>query len=982
MANVGYATLTVSPSLRGAQATMQRQLSGIMPAAGQRAGRQLGTGIQTGTQRGVGRLSGAMGAIGGAVASTTSSIRERFGGAFGAASAGAGELRAQIRGMATMGATLAAGLGFINIASDIYQVATGAQHTEAVLEGLYSTAGHGADEAQKMMGLLNDRFSRSGIAMQAFQQGASDLAYLGLTAEETANLMQFMESTISATGGSAEELGRVTTALASAQNAGRASAAELNQISQAGVPIYDMLADHLGITNAQIRDLTGSGELLVEDVLEAMQAQGGTWAAGLVDGAERADRTWSSAWDSMRNTFINGVANELIPLLDRVSPIVHRMADGVGAAFGALPGVLSRAGQAMRDSGVTTALETIARGVADLARGAGPALVGFAIGAGAALAGLVLALEPLGVLLGQVGQWMQDNQTVVQVFGLVVGALATAWFTVVKPILAVVAAFKAGGAAIALLSNPVGWVIGALALLAAGFVYAWKNSEKFRDAVVGAWEWVKDATAAVVDWFTSTAWPAIQEWWDNVVESASGASGHWADAWESIKTIFSQVWEIISGLWDEYGQAFINDMMTLGELLKSMWSGLWTAIGGILAGAWQIISGVFSGALQIISGILDFFIGLFTGDWQRMWDGIVSIGEGLWTAIVAIFEGLVTAIWGILQGLWDIIVGIWEAIYTWLVGNSIVPDLVEAIVEWFHKLSDWISDVLSAMWGIIKGIWTKIYDGISSVVSTIVEAVTSAWDRARTTTQRVFQAVWDTITRIWTRIRTTISNAVTSARTTISNAWNTVRTTTSNAWNAIVSAVTTRVTNLISRVRQIPSRIYQVFSTIGTRMRTIGRNIITGIINGVTGAASRLYDRMRNLASSALDAAKGALGISSPSKVFRDEVGGEIISGLLGGLAAGQSQVDRAMAGLVSERPEIGAVRVPVSSEVAQHAAAQQSRIASAQQDLIRAEVRSTDLLERLLAAVRDQDGDVVFQVDSREVARANRAGEKELSRR
>src|SRR5690554_2013956 len=243
---------------------MQRQLGGIMPAAGQRAGRQLGTGIQTGTQSGVGRMAGTMGAISAAAASTSSRLRSSFSGAFTSASRSAADLGGQIRGLAGMGAALAAGLGFVNIASDIYEVATGAQHTEAVLEGLYETAGHGANEAQKMMGLLNDRFGRSGIQMQAFQQGASDLAYLGLTASETADILQFMESTISATGGSAEELGRVTTALASAQNAGRASAAELNQISQAGVPIYDMLADHLGITNAQIRDLTGSGELLVE----------------------------------------------------------------------------------------------------------------------------------------------------------------------------------------------------------------------------------------------------------------------------------------------------------------------------------------------------------------------------------------------------------------------------------------------------------------------------------------------------------------------------------------------------------------------------------------------------------------------------------------------------------------------------------------------------------------------------------------------
>jgi tape measure domain-containing protein len=929
------------------------------------------------------RMAAARPVLSSTIASTTSRIRTGFSGAFGAASAGAGELRGQIRGLAQMGTVIAAGLGFVNLASDIYQVSTGAQHTEAVLEGLYETAGHGASEASVMMGLLNDRFSRSGIAMQAFQQGASDLAYLGLTAHETANLMQFMESTISATGGSAEELGRVTTALASAQNAGRASAAELNQISQAGVPIYDMLADHLGITNAEIRDLTGSGTLLVEDVLEAMQAQGGTWAAGLIDGAERANRTWSSAWDSMRNTFVNGVANELVPLLDRVSPVVHRMADGVGNAFDRLPGMVSRVGQAMRDSGVLDALRSIGEGILNLARGAGPALVGFAIRAGVALGGLVLALEPLGVLLGQLGEWMQNNSQVVAVFGLVVGALATAWFTVIKPILAVVEAFKAGCAAIALLSNAFGWVIAAIALLAAGLVYAWKNSERFREIVTGAWEWVKSAVAGVVSWFTGTAWPAIKDWWNNLTSSASAASGDWAQAWESIKDIFVSVWEIISAFWDDHGQGIITGLKAIAALARVIWSALWTSLGGILSGAWQIIAGLFSGALQIISGILDVFIGLFTGDWQRMWDGIVSIGKGLWDAAVAIFLGLVTAIGGILKGLWEIVKTIFMGIYNWLVGNSIIPDLVEAIVAWFKKLSDWLKGILTGIASFIRTIWSGIATAVRTAVTVVVTVIRTAFQVMQTVIRTVLSVIRAVITGDWGAIRGIVSNAVSSIRSAISNGWNTVRTLTTNAWSSIVSAVSSRVSNLISRVRQIPSQARSALSNIGSMMRTVGTNLVTGIINGVTGAAGRLYSSLRNMARNALNSAKNALGISSPSRVFRDEVGSEIIAGLLGGIDAGQGQVDRALADLVSARPVLGRVQVPVSAEVSRHAAAQQQRAVSQQRDLVRAEERSAAAMRDLVAALRARDdGDFVLQVDSKEIARANRRGEHGLARR
>src|SRR5699024_5476766 len=187
--------------------------------AGQRMGRAV-TGSMTqatsGTQTAFSRIrSGASGAFSavatGAATAGSAIVSGVANGARGADSA-ITNLGSSIRGMAGVAAAATAAMGFAEIGRDIMGVASGAQHTEAVLEGLYGTAGHGAGEAARMMDLLNSEFGRSGIEMQAFQQGATDLAYLVLSAKETADLMGFMESTISATGGSAEEFGRVTNA--------------------------------------------------------------------------------------------------------------------------------------------------------------------------------------------------------------------------------------------------------------------------------------------------------------------------------------------------------------------------------------------------------------------------------------------------------------------------------------------------------------------------------------------------------------------------------------------------------------------------------------------------------------------------------------------------------------------------------------------------------------------------------------------------
>lgn len=78
---------------------------------------------------------------------------------------------------------------------------------------------------------------------------------------------------------------------------------------------------------------------------------------------------------------------------------------------------------------------------------------------------------------------------------------------------------------------------------------------------------------------------------------------------------------------------------------------------------------------------------------------------------------------------------------------------------------------------------------------------------------------------------------------------------------------------------------------------TIGRNIINGVINGVSGAAGALYNKLRNVASSALSSFKSTLGIHSPSRVFATAAG-FIVAGIVQGIDRNQSDAVDAMSGL------------------------------------------------------------------------------------
>lgn len=76
---------------------------------------------------------------------------------------------------------------------------------------------------------------------------------------------------------------------------------------------------------------------------------------------------------------------------------------------------------------------------------------------------------------------------------------------------------------------------------------------------------------------------------------------------------------------------------------------------------------------------------------------------------------------------------------------------------------------------------------------------------------------------------------------------------------------------------------------------SIGTDTVNGIIVGIKNAASSLFGTLRDLASSALNAAKDALGIASPSKAFANEVGKWIPSGMAVGIEANLSPVTGAV---------------------------------------------------------------------------------------
>ena len=108
-----------------------------------------------------------------------------------------------------------------------------------------------------------------------------------------------------------------------------------------------------------------------------------------------------------------------------------------------------------------------------------------------------------------------------------------------------------------------------------------------------------------------------------------------------------------------------------------------------------------------------------------------------------------------------------------------------------------------------------------------------------------------------------------------------------------ISGLIAGIPDAMNTITDLIVKMTNAFSNVD--WSSVGSNIIHGIISGVSAAGSALYEALRSLAADALAAAKSALGIKSPSRLFRAEVGYQLPAGAALGVKDGIPLMTRAM---------------------------------------------------------------------------------------
>ena len=122
---------------------------------------------------------------------------------------------------------------------------------------------------------------------------------------------------------------------------------------------------------------------------------------------------------------------------------------------------------------------------------------------------------------------------------------------------------------------------------------------------------------------------------------------------------------------------------------------------------------------------------------------------------------------------------------------------------------------------------------------------------------------------------------------------------------ALITDLPKIIAVLIKSAPQIINALVAAFTRCFGDIKNVGRNLLEGLWNGIQDMREWLVGKIRGLGSAVMDAIKSVFGIASPSKVFRDVIGKNLILGLAEGI---EDEADTAISAMEDIADDIASV--------------------------------------------------------------------------
>lgn len=356
-------------------------------------------------------------------------------------------------------------------------------------------------------------------------------------------------------------------------------------------------------------------------------------------------------------------------------------------------------------------------------------------------------------------------------------------------------------------------------------------------------------------------------------------------AWASFTSFLSSAWQSVVSFVTSLGQNIANFFtQTIPNAIQSViqWfqqlpSAIGTALSNLITsiGTWAVSFGqsALQAGQQFVSNIANFLTNLPATIAYWLAYGITFVV--LWAAQLG--SQAISAGQQFLANLGTFFVQLPGNIWNWLTST------VASVASWAAQMG---ANALSAGSQFLSNVGTFISQLPSNVGSWLSGAISAAASfvgqmasNAVNAGSRFLSSIGSYISQVPGRISAGLSGAI----------------------SAVGSFAGSMASGALRAGQQFLSNLVNTLASIPGRMVSIGSQIVHGIISGITGSIGKVGSAILGGVKDAISGVKNFLGIHSPSRLFRDQIGRNIGLGLAQGISNSQAAVMSSMNGMASD---------------------------------------------------------------------------------
>ena len=392
-------------------------------------------------------------------------------------------------------------------------------------------------------------------------------------------------------------------------------------------------------------------------------------------------------------------------------------------------------------------------------------------------------------------------------------------------------------------------VVAAIAALVAAFMHLWKTNEDFKNNILGIWEQIKSTFSNLTQGITDR----INALGFNFESCTDMLKSAWDALCNLLAPVFEGVFQNIANIFSEISGIILGLLDVFIGLFTGNWSQLWDGIKGIFTSIWDFIVNTFSNILNTLKGIADVVLGWFGTSWNEVWTSIKDFFVNTWNSISTFFTGIIT-------GIRDFFVNIWTGIYTFFsnifnaiytVVSTVFQTIYNTIMTVWNGIYETIKPLLDAFKYLFETIFQAIHIIISNVMDWISEKISAIWNAIVSFLTPILEGIKTTFETIWNGIKTAIDTVLGAIQSVITSVWNAIYGFLSPILNSIKSVVSSVWDSISSKISSIMNTIKSTISSIWDSIKSAVSTKVSGVKTAIQDGFQAAVDWIKGLASDA-----------------------------------------------------------------------------------------------------------------------------------